>query len=109
MGRTKKEAKLTFVPINPEHLKKLELNTIPQVTTGLSYVLKWAKMKTVIENLPEDSKNVTEFFKAINKLTPQTFQAKKFKDIWDSYNMEDITDYKLIALGVIEKPDDTYY
>lgn len=107
MTLTKKKAKLTFVPMS-NHLKELELNTIPQVTIALSYVLKWAKIKMVVEELPKDHKNVLDFFKAIKKLSTQTFQPKKFNELWNNYNMEDITDYKLEALGVVDEIEDDY-
>lgn len=107
----KKLAKLIFISLIPDNLKDLELNTIPQVKIALSYVLKWGKMKCVIEDLPEDHTNVIEFFKGITKLSSQNFQPKKFNDLWNKYNMEDITDYKLHALGIEEEidDDDEYY
>ena len=108
MAKAKKPAKLTFISIIPDNLKDLELNTIPQVTTALSYVLKWGKLKTVIENLPEDHKNVIAFFKGINKLSPQKFQPQKFKDLWTKHDMEDITDYKLQVLGISDEEDEEY-
>jgi hypothetical protein len=101
MTRKKKESKLKFIPLNHE-LKELSLNTIPQVSTTLSYVLKWAKLKTVIESHPDDHDNVVKFFKAINKLSPQKYQSKKFKALWTKHNMKDITDYDLEILGDVE-------
>lgn len=108
MAKVKKPAKLTFISIIPDNLKDLELNTIPQVTTALSYVLKWGKLKAVIEDLPEDHKNVIAFFKGINKLSHQTFQPQKVKNLWDKHNMEDITDYKLHVLGISNDEDDEH-
>lgn len=106
MARKKKEAKLTFVPVT-DQLKEVACNTIPQVTTSLSYVLKWANMSSVVESLPEDHNNVINFFKDIKKLSSQNFQPKKFKELWDKYNMEDITDYQLHALGVkVDVPEE---
>lgn len=102
MARKKKDSKLTFIPLN-DHLKELTANTIPQVTTALSYVSKWGNSKIVKESLPEDHKNVLSFFKDIKKLSPQGFQPKKFKDLWDKYDMQEITDYELEALGVAKK------
>jgi len=103
--KAKKDYKLILVPVYPEQLKELQFNTIPQVTTGLSYVLKWAKMKQVIEDLPQDHKNVMDYFKALKKLSPQKFQPKKFKDLWDKHDMEEITNYTLVALGVADESD----
>ena len=105
MVRKKKEAKLTFIPVG-EHLKEFTANTIPQVTTSLSYVKKWAKISTIQEDLPDDYSNVINFFKDIKKLSPQGFQPKKFKELWDKYNMLDITDYDLVALGVPKESTD---
>ena len=51
--------------------------------------------KIVKEILPEDSKNVIDFFSAIRKLSDTGFQPKKFSEIWEKFNMEDITDYKV--------------
>ncbi len=104
MGK-KKEAKLTFVPV-VEDLKEFSANTISQVVTTLSYVQRWAKLKGLKEELPDDYNNVINFFKDIQKLSPHGFQPKKFKEIWDKYNMLDITDYDLIALGVENAPTD---
>lgn len=98
MGK-KKEAKLTFIPV-VEDLKEIAVNTIPQVVTSFSYVQRWANIKNLKDDLPDDYNNVINFFKDIQKLSPHGFQAKKFKDLWVKYNMSDITDYELIAQGV---------
>jgi len=98
MGK-KKEAKLTFIP-GVEDLKEIAVNTIPQVVTAFSYVQRWANIKGLKDNLPDDYNNVINFFKDIQKLSPHGFQSKKFKDLWVKYNMSDITDYELIAEGV---------
>lgn len=90
-----KESKLCFIS-NCESLKnRIECNSIPQVLLQFNYVERWGNSPIVKENLPEDSTNVITFFATIRKMSSDGFQVKKFHEIWEKYNMVDITDYYL--------------
>ena len=90
-----KGSKLTFHS-QMEGLKTpVYCNSIPQVLLHFNYVERWGNADIVKYSVPEDSKNVTDFFSSIRKLSDTGFQAKKFNELWEKYNMCDITDYKL--------------
>jgi uncharacterized protein YktA (UPF0223 family) len=93
-----KPYKLSFFSITESLKSPIECNSIAQVLLHFNYVERWGNAKTVQENLPEDSKNVIAFFNAIKKMSSDGFQVKKFHELWETYNMTDITDY------IIDKP-----
>ena len=90
-----KKCKLRFTTISESLKSPIECNSIPQVVLHFNYVERWGNATIVKELLPEDSKNVIDFFNAIRKLSDTGFQPKKFAEIWEKFNMEDITDYKV--------------
>jgi hypothetical protein len=95
MMANKKVYKLNFYPLH-ETLKEINISTITQLNTVFSYVKKWGNLRCVIESLPDDHNNVVNFFKDVNKLNSTTFQMKKFNELWEKYNMSEITDYQLL-------------
>jgi hypothetical protein len=104
MARQKASVKLLFTA-TCEHLKEeIEVNTIPQFITNFKYVENWGSSKKVASLIPNDAKNVNDFFTAVRKLSDIGFQPKKFHDLWTKHNMEDLTDYHLTALGVADDP-----
>lgn len=96
MSRQKTKAKLYFKATHETLKEAIECNSISQVLIAFNYVERWGEHKKVISYIPDDAKNVQSFFKDIRKLSSDSFQVKKFKDIWDKYNMSDITDYTLL-------------
>ena len=90
-----KQCKLCFTTTSESLKSSIECNSIPQVLLHFNYVERWGNAKIVKEILPEDSKNVIDFFSAIRKLSDTGFQPKKFSEILEKFNMEDITDYKV--------------
>jgi hypothetical protein len=97
MGRKKKETKLIFIPDAPDLKKEYEINTINQFNVQFKYLLNYSNAYK--KELPEDCKNIKDFFAAINKLSNTGFQPKKFDDLWNQYNMHDITDFLLDYKG----------
>lgn len=102
---SKGKFKLIFIPLRAE-LNDIQTNTIPQVQRQFKYVENWGKLDSVVEDLPEDHKNVGDFFRGLKKMSPQSFRSKTFYDLWHNCNMEDITDYKLEAKGIDEEEDE---
>jgi len=90
-----KKCKLSFTTTCESLKTPIECNTIPRVLLHFNYVERWGSARAVKEGLPEDSKNVIDFFTSIRKLSDTGFQPKKFAEIWEKFNMEDITDYKV--------------
>lgn len=93
MGRVKKDSGLKFIA-NADDLKKsIEINTINQFIIHFTYVENYGLK--YVKKLPDDCRNITEFFKSIRKLDASAFKIKRFAELWDRYNMTDITDYRL--------------
>lgn len=90
------KAKLQFISTCETLKSPVECNTIPQVLIQFNYVERWGEHRSVKEGLPEDSKNIKDFFIAIRKMSDSGFQTKKFYELWAKHNMEDITDYYVV-------------
>lgn len=100
MSKSKTDSKLTFVSTMEGLKAEIEINTIPQFLTQFKYVENWGTSHKVAELIPDDSKNVISFFASVRKLSDAGFQPKKFLELWTKHDMEDLTNYHLIALGV---------
>lgn len=93
---SKSKAKLCFKTSRDDLKPEIDCNSIPQVVLHFNYVERWGRSKEVKDAIPEDATNVIEFFNSMKKLSDTGFQAKKFKELWETCNMPDITDYEVI-------------
>lgn len=91
-----KKAKLEFITQCQSLKPSIECNSIPQVLLHFNYLERWGSSSIVQEHLPEDAKNIKDCFGLIRKMSDTGFQAKKFKEYWNKYNMEDICDYTVV-------------
>lgn len=91
MGRAKKDSGLKFIATAIDLKPSIEINTINQFIIHFTYLenygIKYVKL------LPDDCRNITEFFKAIRKM--DTINPKRFTELWERFNMTNISDYKL--------------